>query len=84
MRFSQWLQQEGLTDTQAKRRLGIRGQGSIARYKADPKEPNGKHGKRRVPEPAMMIAIYVESGGLVTPNDFYDLPELSAPQRAAA
>lgn len=30
------------------------------------------------PQPPEMIAIYRVTGGQVTPNDFYDLPDLEA------
>lgn len=36
-----------------------------------------------VPGPAIMIEIYRLTDGAVQPNDFYDLPALSAVRRAA-
>lgn len=36
-----------------------------------------------VPGPAIMIEIYRLSNGVVQPNDFYDLPVLTAVRRAA-
>ena len=39
--------------------------------------PKG-HPARRLPSEEMMIAIYVETAGAVTPNDFYALPDLGA------
>lgn len=31
---------------------------------------------KSVPGPKLMTALYVATGGMVTPNDFYDLPPL--------
>lgn len=36
-----------------------------------------------VPGPAIMIEIYVMTGGQVQPNDFYDLPDLRTLRRVA-
>lgn len=36
------------------------------------------HPRRRIPRHDQMIRIYIETGGEVTPNDFYDLPDLAA------
>lgn len=33
---------------------------------------------RKIPRPDPMRRIYVESGGAVDPNSFYDLPDLGA------
>lgn len=38
----------------------------------------------RVPRKPEAHRIYIWSGGLVCPNDFYDLPDLSAAPRKAA
>ena len=45
---------------------------SVARYCA----PVGRDDFSR-PDERAMIAIYVWSGGRITPNDFYDLPTLN-------
>jgi hypothetical protein len=37
------------------------------------------HPDFRRPEPSVMIAIYVFTGGQITPNDFYDLPDIPLP-----
>lgn len=38
---------------------------------------------KRTPGYCYMIRLYVLTDGTVTPNDFYDLPELPAKKRAA-
>ena len=84
MRLSQWIAAEGLTDAQAARRLGVSGPSTVARYKFDPETGVGQHRERRRPSPDLMVRIYVESGGRVTPNDFYDLPALPEQRQQAA
>jgi len=37
-----------------------------------------------MPGPASMVAIYEETAGLVVPNDWYVLPELTAFERKAS
>lgn len=37
----------------------------------------------RIPRPNEMVAIYRATGGLVEPNDFYDLPKLPKARKAA-
>ena len=34
--------------------------------------------KRHIPRPAEMAALFLVTGGAVTPNDFYDLPSLES------
>ena len=33
--------------------------------------------RKRIPRPTHLIKIYEITGGLVTPNDFFDLPDTS-------
>ena len=48
-------------------RIGV-GRSSVYRYAAGV----------RVPEPDVMIRIYLVTNGAVEPNSFYDLPDLAA------
>lgn len=66
MKFRDWLKQVGYTQAEYGRLKG-KPQQTIARYCAD-----------RIPDRQMMVTIYRDSHGAVTPNDFYDLPPLIA------
>ena len=35
------------------------------------------HPARRIPDEEAMVSIYLETDRVLTPNDFYDLPDLS-------
>lgn len=72
MKLGDWRRSAGLTQQQLADELGCV-LVTVARYEA---------GMRR-PDDATMIALYVRSGGRVQPNDFYDLPPLTAASAAA-
>ena len=76
MKLAEWRRNQGMTQQQLADVLGCIVT-SVARYET---------GLRR-PEDAVMVKIYQRSGGLVQPNDFYELPPLrsaSTPERQAA
>ena len=59
-----WRQEQGYSTTRLGALLGV-GDATISRYERG----------RRLPEPAIMVKLYVLSRGAVQPNDFYDLPD---------
>lgn len=71
MKLADWRNAAGLTQEELADKIGLTPL-SIARYE------NGT----RVPIPTVMRQLYELSGGSVTPNDFYALPDIGA--RAAA
>lgn len=73
MKLSDFIDAQGLTASQFGVRIGV-SRGAALRYATG----------ARIPHPEIMARIYVVTGGAVTPNDFYDLPEPSNPKDAAA
>lgn len=71
MKLADWRNSKGMTQGELASRLGLIPL-SISRYERGD----------RLPDPAVMIELYQLTGGVVTPNDFYDLPSLG--ERAAA
>lgn len=67
MKLAHWMKREKLTDQAMGDRIG-RSHSVVQRYR------NGQ----RIPGPISMVRIFVESNGEVQPNDFYDLPVLTA------
>ncbi len=63
MKLKQYRQSQGQSQYDLARLLGTSA-ASISRYE------NG-----RIPEPEIMARIVEATGGTVTPNDFYDLPD---------
>lgn len=87
MRLADHLRETNQTDRQFAERITARlwqedparpeiGHYTIRRYCLAP-----GHKDRRIPGPDIMRAIFLETGGRVAPNDFYDL---SAAPRSAA
>lgn len=62
-----WMYAEKLSAAEWGRKVGIPSRASAARYVKG----------MRMPPSSVIVATYVLSGGRVTPNDFYDLPDLS-------
>jgi hypothetical protein len=74
MKLGDWIERERLTLEAFGRRIN-RNYTAVARYIRGERLPGRK----------TYIDIYVETRGEVTPNDFYDLPELtSSPQNVLA
>ena len=67
MKLKEWRQNENITATDFGRRIGV-SHAAILRYEAG----------ARMPRPAQMAAIQRETGGAVTPADFYAEPERAA------
>lgn len=72
MKLRQHIDQLGLTLDAYGQRVGCNVE-TIRRYCLP-----FDHPKFQVPRRPQMRRIYVESNGVVTPNDFYDLPDLSS------
>jgi hypothetical protein len=72
MQWIGWVRAEKLSWAEAGRRIGVTT--SEAR----------QFGISRIPRKRTMRRIYLATGGQVTPNDFYDLPELPADVGEAA
>lgn len=64
-KLTRWCDENAINFSEGARRIGTVPD-TFRRY---------AHGMR-VPRPAHMVAIYLLTGGRVTPNDFYDLPAL--------
>lgn len=62
MTLGDWLRERGMTPTEFGKRI-CKPQATIQRY------VSGK----RIPEPEIMNLIVSETGGAVTPNDFYGM-----------
>lgn len=75
LKLGDWRRRRGLTQLQLSDALATT-LSSVCRYE------NGT----RIPEPEMMRKIYVFTEGSISPDNFYDLPELqvSLPLKAAA
>lgn len=69
MFFAEWIEQQGITLQEVGRRIGTSST-AACRY------ANGG----AIPRPETMRRIYIETGGAVDPNSFYDLPPLETPQ----
>lgn len=69
MKLEERIRQLGLTQLEYGKRIDS-SQQAVARYC-----------KGRIPSRAVMTRIYYESGGQVTPNDFYDLPAIRPAKR---
>lgn len=70
MRLAQYLTEKDISPTEFARRLG-KPQATISRYV----------NRQRIPDAESMALIVAETGGAVTPNDFYGLePSEPAPQ----
>ena len=63
--ISEYLDTAGLNAAQFAAILGVDSK-TVLRYR------NGE----RTPTPEMMTKIYTHAGGVVTPNDFHELPDL--------
>lgn len=72
MKLAEWRNRQNKTQEEVGNALGV-GALSVHRYETG----------KRVPGPAMMIEIYVLTGGDVEPNDFHNLPELTTLADAA-
>lgn len=70
MGLDEYLKREGVGRREFAGRIGA-APPSVTRY------CNG-----RVPEPEVVVRIYVETAGAVQPNDFYPLPALGAGEGA--
>ncbi len=66
MDFDQWIKSEKLTYEEAAKRIQVATAKTAWRY--------AKRVQR--PDPEVMVRIFRATGGRVTPNDFYDLPDL--------
>lgn len=66
MRLKEWREQHRISYARCAKRVGVANGTVVWRWEA----------RGVIPQPELMLRIYVESGGLVTPNDFYDLPLL--------
>jgi transcriptional regulator with XRE-family HTH domain len=65
-KLGDWRRAKGLTQEDLGAKLGCE-KPTVARYEAG----------TRIPERDTMRRIYVVTDGAVTPNDFYDLPDLN-------
>jgi transcriptional regulator with XRE-family HTH domain len=73
VRLAEWRKQKGWTQTDLAAKVG-----STQPYVSAMERARNP----AIPGPALMIEIYLVTGGAVQPNDFYDLPALS--ERKAA
>jgi len=64
MQLSSYLEREQITYTEFARRIGAAHAKTVQRYAKRHQRPNA----------AMMRAIVRETQGVVSPNDFFDLP----------
>ena len=69
MRLAQWRKGRGWTQAELARRLGVT-QPAVSTFE--------RARNPAIPGVAVMIEIFVMSGGAVQPNDFYDLPDIAA------
>lgn len=69
MKLELFLEKSDLSESQFAKMIGVH-RNTIYKY---------TKGERR-PEEEIMLLIAQVTGGLVTPNDFYDLPPLAAAQ----
>jgi len=70
MRLAEWRIEQGLTQSELAARLGCdQSYISLIERSTDPQTPR-RH---------WMLKIYRLTRGAVTPNDFYDLPDLNQP-----
>lgn len=67
MKLIEWRRLHGFSQKQIAERLGIQ-QSTVAKYEAG----------KLIPGRDSMMAIAGETGGAVTPNDFFDLPATEA------
>ncbi len=75
MKLAAWRKKRGWTQARLAAELGVtQPYVSTMERGVDP----------QIPGPALMIEVFVLTGGAVQPNDFYDLPDLGALSRAAA
>jgi hypothetical protein len=65
MRFSEWISREKLSFRAAAERIGVANGTAARRYTIG-----------GIPSRETMARIYLATCGEVTPNDFYELPEL--------
>lgn len=70
MKLGEWLEQEGLSVSRFATRIGEHSE--VVRRYTLPRE----HPDSRIPRHGPMCRIYLATGGEVTPNDYYDLPDL--------
>lgn len=66
--FKKFLQQQKITPIEFCKKYDM-AQPTVSKYLAG----------NRIPRKAEMLKIFQITNGAVTPNDFYDLPDLSAP-----
>lgn len=67
MTLKQWRERNGISQEAAARLFGVRNATVVSKWEIG----------RQLPRKQYMRAIYLKTGGMVTPNDFYDLPELA-------
>ena len=70
MRLSEYLEQKNLTPSQFGELAGLP-RSSVEHYSAPLDDPYYRRPGKRATD-----AIYLATGGAVTPNDFHDLPQL--------
>lgn len=70
MRLAEWRKAEGLSQEELAEMLGVT-QPTISAVERWP--------VNSIPGRELMIAIYRVTNGIVTPNDFYNLPDLDTP-----
>ena len=71
MNLRQWMDRDGVTVPDLQGRIGVGSRNTVYRYLRG----------EQIPEPKIMRRIVAETGGAVTPNDFY---EIAAEASAAA
>lgn len=71
MKLKAWREEKGRSLKSVADELGT-DIATVFRWEVEPGEPN-----RRIPNEGYMCGLYRLTGGAVTPNDFYDLPDLS-------
>lgn len=75
MNLAKWRRSKGWTQEELAKRLNVsQGHISTLERRIDPQVPSRDLAKK----------IYALSGGLVTPNDFHELPAIDAPARDEA
>ncbi len=67
MKLSEWIKSKNLTLEEAAKLIGAANGSVVERWS------NGK----QLPRPSFMQKIFVTPGGLVRPDDFYDLPPVN-------
>ena len=73
MTLAEWMSQQGLTEAQAALRFGVT-QAAVNKYRR----------RLRIPRPAVMRRIAEVTGGAVTPNDFHQAAQPTAPSEEIA